>query len=784
MFLESIQGLTTLKIYQADEARHAAMNAEAEGFRRATMNLLKMQLNSITVMDLFAFGGTAVGIVVVLFQLAGGAVSFAGAFTVVFLSAEFFIPLRTLGSFFHTAMNGMAAAEKMFAILDAPEPARGARTVNPADAGVTMRGVGYSYDGKRTVLAGVNFDAPRGSFIGIAGESGSGKSTLAGVLAGANANFTGSVEIGGVDVREVSAASLRDTVVTVAHDSYLFKGTVRSNLLMAKPSASDETLWDALRRARLDAFVRAAGGLDAPVAAAGANLSGGQRQRLAMARALLHDAPIYVLDEATSNIDAQSEDAICALVRELARDHTVIMVSHRLRAIAQADRIYVFENGRIVEAAAHVDLVQANGSYARMWAAQDVLEQRVERNADAEAEAGAGAKTPADTGAREAFADAKAAACAESAPAHAASVEQPASAPRPASASQPTSAPQPTNVPQPARPPKKRSAFSIMGRLVKLTRPLLPVMALAIALGVVGFLAAIFLTVFATFGLLDLAGAHVGLTSATVCVLVAVCGIVRGPLRYGEQLCNHYLAFRILALVRDRVFGALRRLAPAKLEGKDKGNLVSMATSDIELLEVFYAHTLSPAAIALATSLIMAAFIGAQSAMLGVLALAAYATVGIAMPAVAHAASGTGGRDVRDRIGDMNTFVLDSLRGLRETLQYGRAADRARPGRLDGRACRRRGAPQGKNRVFHGAHGSGGHGVRHGDARRVGAFGEHRRYWLWAGGACHRGAHVVVRAGHRGGEPRVNPAANACRRRARARRPRREASNRRGGRRA
>ena len=655
MFLESIQGLTTLKIYQADAARHAEMNREAESFRQATMRLLTMQLNSITVMDLFAFGGAAVGIAVVLFQFAGGAVTFAAAFSIVFLSAEFFIPLRTLGSFFHTAMNGMAAAERMFELLAVEEPPTGSRTVDPARAGIECRGVGYSYDGERTVLADVDFDAPSGSFIGVTGESGSGKSTLAAILTGANGRYTGEVRIGGVNMRELSRGSLAETVTVVSHRSYLFKGTVRTNLLLAKPNATDAELADALARCRLDAFVQASGGLDAPVAAEGGNLSGGQRQRLAMARALLHNSPIYVFDEATSNVDAESEEAILAFIRELAREKTVIVISHRLAALAQTDRIYVFEDGRVAEAGTHDELRSAGGVYARLWEQQEDLErfacaaatapdeQQAIRALDARA-------CESDVRARR---DVRDAACVEEAPADASALGALGGMPR-------------------------RTHLSVMLRLVGLTRPLVPVMVLAIVLGVAGFAAAIFLTVFAVYGLLDAAGMPHGLGFAAALIGVGVCGVARGPLRYGEQLANHYLAFRILALVRDRVFAALRRLAPAKLEGKDKGNLVSLVTSDVELLEVFYAHTLSPAAIALIASAGMTVFISCLSPALAAVAVASYALVGVVVPLVASRASGAGGREVRDGIGEMNTFVLDSLRGLAETLQFGRAAERSR----------------------------------------------------------------------------------------------------------
>ena len=653
-FLENIQGLTTLKIYRADEERHRRMNEQAEGFRRATMRLLRMQLNSITIMDLFAFGGAAVGIVMVLGEYAAGAVAFGTAFSIVFLSAEFFLPLRTLGSFFHTAMNGMAAAERMYAILDVPEAPRGTRSIDASRPDIVCRGVGYSYDGERTVLADVDFEAPAGSFVGIVGESGSGKSTLGAILTGANAAYTGEVCIGGVDLREASPASLRDTITAVSFSSYLFKGTIRSNLLMARPSADDGELWNALSRCRLDGFAREAGGLDASVSEGGANLSGGQRQRLAMARALLHNAPVYLLDEATSNIDADSENAIIELVGELARTRTVIMISHRLAALRGADRIYVMEDGRAVESGRHDELLRREGAYARLWRQQAELEEFGSGIGAADGDAGMAEESDASPS------EVRAAVSSDSCtPEGGAPAESVAGAPAPAEA-------------------PRRSHVSVMLRLVRLTRPLLPVMAFAAVLGVIGFLAAIFLTVLGAYGLLELGGLDQPLAYGMLIALLTACGVARGPLRYGEQLCNHYLAFRILALVRDKVFSALRRLAPAKLEGRDKGDLVSLVTSDVELLEVFYAHTLSPAIIAFAVSAIMTAFIAAQSPALGALALAAYLVIGVAVPIVSSKAAGASGRAVRDRIGGMNAFVLDSLRGLSETLQFGRAEERSR----------------------------------------------------------------------------------------------------------
>lgn len=641
-FLENIQGLATLKVFSADERAHEAMNGQAEGFRRATMRLLRMQLNSITVMDLFAFGGAALGIVCAIAQYEQGAIGFAAAFAIVFLSAEFFLPLRTLGSFFHTAMGGMAVATRMFAILDAPEPGCEGTTVDVEGGDVRCKGVGYSYDGERQVLYDVDFVARRGSFVGIAGASGSGKSTFAGVLAGSNPGFTGTVEIGGVDVRQASRESLARTLTYVSSSSYVFAGSVADNLRLADPQADDAALWHALARCRLADFIRSIGGLDAQLSAGAANLSGGQRQRLALARALLHDSPLYVFDEATSNVDVASERAILDVIAELAREEkTVVVISHRLAALRDADRIYVFEDGRIVQQGTHDELAAAGGSYELMWREQERLE-----HVAAQAQTGAASVRIDDTAAALPMRR---------------TLEQGFSSAR-------------------------RSKLAVMAGLVKLVGPLAGMMALAVAFGIAGFLAAIGLTLFAAVGLLDVAGMPAGASAVLSVWVLFACGVVRGPLRYAEQLCNHYLAFKILAVVRDKVFARLRMLAPAKLEGRDKGDLVSLITSDVELLEVFFAHTLSPVLIAAAVSAIMAGFVFALSPLLGFIAVAAYLTVGVAVPLVASKASGGLGRDVRDGMGALNSFVLESLRGLRETLQF--ANQQKRSAQL---ACRMKG---------------------------------------------------------------------------------------------
>ena len=371
-FLENLQGLTTLKIYEADGFKNDEMNVEAEKFRKITMKVLTMQLNSITIMDLIAYGGAALGVIMAATQLRAGKIDLAGALLIILLAADFFIPMRQLGSFFHIAMNGMAASDKIFRLLDLPEPAQGGLPCPEGD--IVCRGLHFSYEPEREILHGVDLTIPQGRFVSLVGESGCGKSTVSALLMGRSKGYAGSLTIGGAELRDIDEASLMRHITYVSHQSYLFKGTVRDNLLMGRPGAGDDTLWQALDQVNLADFLKGEKGLDTPLTERGENLSGGQRQRLALARALLHDSPVYIFDEATSNIDVESENDIMAQIHALVRHKTVLLISHRLANVTASDEIYVLERGHIVQHGTHAALLAQGGAYAALWSAQQALE--------------------------------------------------------------------------------------------------------------------------------------------------------------------------------------------------------------------------------------------------------------------------------------------------------------------------------------------------------------------------------------------------------------------------
>lgn len=701
-FLENLQGLTTLKIYEADEMKAKEMDEEASRFRKITMKVLTMQLNSTSVMDIVAYGGAAVGMVVVLKEFIAGNVNFAGTLTIVLLASEFFIPLRLLGSFFHIAMNGMAASDKIFNLLGLEEPQDGTKdfpclneekieynakdsTENRMEDGaivtsgnaIEFENVEFSYEENRKILKGIYLSLPKGSFISLVGESGCGKSTIAVLLTGTLKGYQGKIAIGGVELSEIKEEEILKNITLIRHNSYLFKGTVEENLRMAKLDATEEELEAVLQKVNLLGFLREQQGLKTLLQEKGSNFSGGQCQRLALARGLLHDSPIYIFDEATSNIDAESEEMIMEVIHEMAKEKTVLLISHRLSNVIDSDCIYFLKDGRIAESGTHKELLMKEGAYANLYENQRKLEafaalgkaekrtaaceSNLENSLDSNIECNLKSNLESELKSNfkdNNFSSNKADFLAEK---------------------------------EKKQESTRRSAVVIMGKLIGLVKPLFPIMMAAILLGTLGYLSAIFLTIFAGQGILsglkelfDIVAAKNGngvwiahLTGVKVLfVCMIVMAVLRGVLHYIEQYCNHFIAFKLLAIIRHKVFASLRRLCPAKLEGRDKGNLISIITTDIELLEVFYAHTISPVAIAILTSTFMTIFIGRYQVWAGVLAAGAYLVVGCLIPIWNGRHGSKNGMEYRNAFGEMNSFVLDSLRGLDETIRYHQGSKR------------------------------------------------------------------------------------------------------------
>ena len=380
-FLENIQGLTTLKVYQADERKNVEMNEKAEEFRRITMKVLTMQLNSVSVMDIFAYAGSAVGVVIAIIQVKNGTITLPQAFLIIMLAADFFLPLRLLGSFFHVAMNGMAASDKLFKLLDTKEDEHGAEIPENLDGDIEIKDLSFSYDGEKNVLNDISATFKKHELISIVGESGCGKSTLASLLCGTTKGYSGSITIGGVEIKDIDEKTLMNNITAVNFNSYIFAGTVRENMLIADKSTSDEKMIEALKMVNLWSFLSEQDGLDTKLNQQGSNFSGGQRQRLAIARALLHNTPIYVFDEVTSNIDAESENDIMAVIHNMAKIKTVILISHRLENVVGSDKILLLDKGKIEESGTHSELMSLNKKYKLMYSTQAELEKYAKEEA-------------------------------------------------------------------------------------------------------------------------------------------------------------------------------------------------------------------------------------------------------------------------------------------------------------------------------------------------------------------------------------------------------------------
>lgn len=699
-FLDNMQGLETLKAFDADERAAADMDEKAEVFRVMTMQVLQIQLRSLTAMDAVAYGGTAAGIGVAVWQFLVGGVDLAGAMIVVFLSASFFLPLRQLGSYFHVAMNGMTSTKRIFALLDAPEPERGDAALPGGghDLAVTFNAVAYRYadaancadtdsdtsqvplsadDSTGTdsdtsaaatafpapALTDVSFTARPGTLTAIVGESGSGKSTTAALLTGTLAGYEGSItlsagaasdgmEADAVELRDLSADAMVSAVSLVSSRSHLFAGTLRENLLMAAPDAADDELWGALELTHIADFVREQPeGLDMPIAPDAANLSGGQRQRLAIARALLRNTPIYVFDEATSSVDAESEAVILDTIRELAQSATVIMITHRMANAVTADQVVVFDHGRVTETGTHTALMARGGVYADLFRAQQVIEHVGHRSIAGASVASAeiGPVGVIGTPASESVTGS--------------ALEHPCGEAEPApSASGVTS----------GKADAADGTGALIRRLLHEVGPLRPTMIAACVFGTLGHLAATFLPVFGVLALFSVLEEPVwGVTMTVGFAAMAVCAVIRGLMRYAEQYMNHNVAFKLLALFRSKAFAAMRRLAPAKLDGRGKGDLIALITTDVELLEIFFAHTISPVVIAVVTTVAFAVALAFLNPWFVPLLIVMHLLVGVVLPRLFATGVRYLGPNIRRDAASLDDTMLDDMRGLDEIIRFG-----------------------------------------------------------------------------------------------------------------
>lgn len=700
VFLDNIQGLETLKTFDADAHAAKKMNEQAEQFRVMTMNVLQIQLRSLAAMDIVAYGGAAAGVGVAIWQYANGAaLPLAGVLLIVLLSADFFIPLRQLGSFFHVAMNGMTSTKRIFALLDTPIPAHGMQGMpefGASDNGVDVcfddvsfryadvgagaaadaetgetgekSGVvgagktGMSKDDDSSVVAlhGVSFTARRGQVTAIVGPSGSGKSTAVELLSGNLSGYEGCMwllsENAGnsstqrYQINDLSIESLTREIAIVAAQSHLFAGTLRDNLLMAKPNATESELWQALEAAHIDEFVRAQSQeLDLAIEQGASNLSGGQKQRIAIARALLRESAVYIFDEATSSVDVESETLILQTIRALAnRGKTVIMVTHRMANAADADHVVVFERGRVAEQGAHAELMRANGTYTKLFHAQQTVEN-----------VGMRTQTQQLTSATDVTS-----ACA------------PNMSDSPESDSQRTET-VPCMSDSGESDIQSMPTLRLIARLLKEVGPLRKYMIVACVCGTLGHLAATFLPVFGIAAAFAAVGSPIwNLSVSTALTAMAVCALIRGGMRYAEQFMNHNVAFRLLALFRTKAFAALRRLAPAKLAGKGKGDLIALVTTDVELLEIFFAHTISPIAIAVVTTVVYTLALLTLSAPFAVTLVIAHLTVGVVLPKLFASAVRGIGPELRKESAALDDEMLDDMRGIGEIIRFGQGSAR------------------------------------------------------------------------------------------------------------
>lgn len=756
VFLDNVQGLETLKTFDADAHAAKKMGEQAEQFRVMTMNVLQIQLRSLTAMDVVAYGGAAAGVGVSIWQYASGAaLPLAGVLLIVLLSADFFIPLRQLGSFFHVAMNGMTSTKRIFALLDTPIPAHGmqempefgasdngvdvcfddvsfryvdvntdaaaavsvaADTAVTADmetgktgqiggksgvVGAGKTGMSKDDDGSVVALHGVSFTARRGQVTAIVGPSGSGKSTAVELLSGNLSGYegcmwlqsgnTGNNSTQRYQINDLSIESLTREIAIVAAQSHLFAGTLRDNLLMAKPDATESELWQALEAAHISDFVRAQSQeLDLAIEQGASNLSGGQKQRIAIARALLREPAVYIFDEATSSVDVESETLILQTIRALAdRGKTVIMVTHRMANAADADHVVVFEHGRVAEQGTHAELMRVNGTYAKLFHAQQTVENIGLRNNATHSTSASHALKASDSAesvTQRAEMGLQVSDSAETDNQLTKNTAQLSDSPESVTQRAETTSRMSDSAETDAQGAKTGVRMSdsaesdakamptarVIARLLKEVGPQRKYMIVACVCGTLGHLAATFLPVFGIAAAFAAVGLPVwNLSVPAALAAMAVCALIRGGMRYAEQFMNHNVAFRLLALFRAKAFAALRRLAPAKLAGKGKGDLIALVTTDVELLEIFFAHTISPVVIAIVTTVVYALALLTLSPPLAATLIIAHLIIGVILPKLFASAVRGIGPELRKESSALDDEMLDDMRGIGEIIRFG-----------------------------------------------------------------------------------------------------------------
>lgn len=756
VFLDNVQGLETLKTFDADAHAAKKMGEQAEQFRVMTMNVLQIQLRSLTAMDVVAYGGAAAGVGVSIWQYASGAaLPLAGVLLIVLLSADFFIPLRQLGSFFHVAMNGMTSTKRIFALLDTPIPAHGmqempefgasdngvdvcfddvsfryvdvntdaaaavsvaADTAVTADmetgktgqiggksgvVGAGKTGMSKDDDGSVVALHGVSFTARRGQVTAIVGPSGSGKSTAVELLSGNLSGYegcmwlqsgnTGNNSTQRYQINDLSIESLTREIAIVAAQSHLFAGTLRDNLLMAKPDATESELWQALEAAHISDFVRAQSQeLGLAIEQGASNLSGGQKQRIAIARALLREPAVYIFDEATSSVDVESETLILQTIRALAdRGKTVIMVTHRMANAADADHVVVFEHGRVSEQGTHAELMRANGTYAKLFHAQQTVENIGLRNNATHSTSASHALKASDSAesvTQRAEMGLQVSDSAETDNQLTKNTAQLSDSPESVTQRAETTSRMSDSAETDAQGAKTGVRMSdsaesdaktiptsrLIARLLKEVGPQRKYMIVACVCGTLGHLAATFLPVFGIAAAFAAVGSPVwNLSVPAALAAMAVCALIRGGMRYAEQFMNHNVAFRLLALFRAKAFAALRRLAPAKLAGKGKGDLIALVTTDVELLEIFFAHTISPVVIAIVTTVVYALALLTLSSPLAATLIIAHLIIGVILPKLFASAVRGIGPELRKESSALDDEMLDDMRGIGEIIRFG-----------------------------------------------------------------------------------------------------------------